>query len=334
MSRVAAIAFTPAPGSDSPNLGQAAKSALTTFHNLIELTFASVRRWNPDLTLVLVTPVSPGPELERHLNELGAQILHTPFAHQPPQGFFPSFNASLFSIDALAGLADAHAEPADRILLLDPDVICTSDLSPVLQAVPPNGFLAYETGYAPDHVCQGLSALTAGPLHLRLDPSLTDLPRHYGGELYGFTAAAWRPIAKRVEDAWEFSLDQWRMGLPKFVTEEHLLNFALRYTTVESAEQYIRRIWTAPTHRVVKPNDLSLPLWHLPAEKHRGLARMLPAARDRESWFWRASHPAWRDTAAAHFGIPRRNPRRLLWDVSGLAVRRAQALVTARGAAG
>ncbi|GAA3593735.1 hypothetical protein GCM10022223_05820 [Kineosporia mesophila] len=333
MSTVAAIAFTPAPASDSPNLRSANDDSLRTFHGLIDLCFSSLRRWNPELTVVLVTTTSPGEEMERRLAELDARVLLTQFNHQPPAGFFHSFNASLFSIDALACLAAAYPAAEDRILLLDPDVICTGSLKPVAEAIPTDGFLAYDTEYDLDYVCQGLSAVTAGELHRQLDLAHTQAPRHYGGELYGFTSSTWDAIAPRVEEAWQFSLDQWTKNLPRFVTEEQLMNFALRYTRVEQASPYIRRIWTAPTHRTVLPGDLTLPLWHLPAEKHRGLARMLPASRDPQSWFWGSEHPAWRDTAAAHFGIPRRDPKRLLWDLTGAAVRRTQALVSTRGAA-
>ncbi len=247
MSTVVAIAFTPSPAADSPNLHSAAKDPLRTFHSLINLCFSSLRRWNPELTLVLVTTMSPGVNLERQLNELDADILLTPFSHEPPPGFFPTFNASLFSIDALACLAKTYAEPTDRIVLLDPDVVCCGSLEHVFNSIPQSGFLTYDTEYDPDYLCQGLSAVTAAELHKQLDPTLNGLPRHYGGELYGFNASSWHTISARVEESWKFSLYQWRNKLPRFVTEEHLMNYALRYTTTVSAEPYIRRIWTAPT---------------------------------------------------------------------------------------
>jgi hypothetical protein len=330
MTDVCAIAFTPAPATDSPNLHSKREDAVVAFHGLIDLCFSSVRRWNPDLDLALITTTPPGPDLEKRLAELGAQILITPFRHQPPPGFFRSFNASLFSIDALACLADTYSGPDDRLALIDPDVVCTRELDGLFRAIPEDGFLAYNTEYPSDHVCQGLSARTAGQLHFQLDPRLTGFPLHYGGELYGYTPMAWSSISAQVEAAWRFSIAQWKENLPQLVTEEHLLNFALRYTQVKSADKYIRRIWTAPTHRTVLPTDSELPLWHLPAEKHRGLARMLPSARNRESWFWRSPQTSWQESAASHFGIPRRNTLRLLHDVTALAMRRTQSIVTSR----
>ncbi len=310
MTDVVAVAFTPAPSSDSPNLKAGTNDkALRTFHNLIELCFASVRRWNPSTELVLVTTSDPGPSLRERFSTLRVTVLTTAFAHRPPTGFYPSFNASLFSIDAMMAMAQHYTE-TDRLVLLDPDVVCTQSLDSLFASIKPGGFLAYDTGFPPEEVSQGLSALAAGQLHRELNPRLSTIPRHYGGELYGFTPQSWDSISGRVEEAWAFSLTQWQSGLPRFVTEEHLLNFALRHTEIRPAEQFIRRIWTAPTHRTVRPEDRNLPIWHLPAEKHRGLARLQQAASEHKSWFWQAPADEWKRRTALIFGIPRRRPAR------------------------
>jgi hypothetical protein len=324
MTNVVAVAFTPAPSSDSPNLKASSNArTLETFHNLIELCFASIRRWNPTTTLELVTTSDPGPRLAERLKALDVAIRLTTFAHRPPPGFYPTFNASLFSIDALSALARQYSAE-DRIVLLDPDVICTRSIDPLFASIQPTGFVAYDTHFPADHVSQGLSAVDARELHQRLDPSLLAVPRHYGGELYGFRPPSWHSIAEKVDDAWSFSLAQWQRGLPRFVTEEHLLNYALRHTQIRSAEEFIRRIWTAPTHRTVRARDLLLPIWHLPAEKHRGLAQLHKQARTADSWFWQAPATVWQQQAARAFGIPRRRPARWTRDTVAGALRMAQ----------
>ena len=324
MRNVAAVAFTPAPTSDSPNLKSSSDgSAVATFHNLIDVCFSSIRRWNPDTTLVLVTTTDPGPVLKSRLANLRAEVLTTEFAHRPPEGFYPSFNASLFSIDAFHALSDRF-DRDDRIVLLDPDVVCTRSLNNMFDEIPLNGFLAYDTNFSAEHVSQGLTAAEAGHLHAQLDPELDSIPRHYGGELYGFRRDSWTAIADKVEDAWSFSLQQWADGRPRFVTEEHLLNYALRHITVRSAEDFIRRIWTAPTFRTVKAPDFELPFWHLPAEKHRGLSALHKQASNSESWFWRASPEVWQRRAGNEFGIPRRSAPRWCRDTASRGARQIQ----------
>jgi hypothetical protein len=325
MTDVAAVAFTPAPSSDSPNMRAVTDDkALRTFHNLLELCFASIRRWNPSIDLVLVTTADPGPRLRARFDALNVSILTTTFAHRPPKSFYPSFNASLFSIDAMTALASRYEAGDDRIVLLDPDVLCTKPLGPLFSSIRSDGFLVYDTEFPADEVSQGLSAVEAGHLHRQLDPSLVDVPRHYGGELYGFTARSWQSIAEKVDDAWSFSLAQWQRGLPRFVTEEHLLNYALRHTEVRSGSAFIRRIWTAPTFRTVRARDIGLPIWHLPSEKHRGLAKLHEQASQEDSWFWHAPADVWRRQAADYFGIPKRRPTRWVRDSAARSARAAQ----------
>jgi hypothetical protein len=321
---VAAVAFTPAPRTDSPNVkAPTDAAALAAFHRLMGVGFAALRRWNPDLRLVLVSTQRPGGELDRLFDRLGVSLLVTPFAHRPPPGFYDRFNASLYTVDALTALT-AAAGPGDRVLLLDPDVVCSAALGGVFADVRDDAVLAYDVGLAPDVPNQGLTALAAAELHRRLDPRLDGVPAHYGGELYGFTRASWAGVAGAVEAAWEFSLEQWRADAPRFVTEEHLLNYALRSTRVVRANDHVRRIWTAPVFRNVRPGDRELPLWHLPAEKARGFPRLYEAVGDPGGWFWTAPQAEWRARAGRIFGIPSRSPARLAHDVAGRTVRTAQ----------
>ena len=327
MTITVAIAFTPAPSTDSPNLrARTSRGALHVFEGLIEVCFASIQRWNPDVRLCLVTTGDPGPEFGARLARLQASVLVTRFDHQPPPGFFPHFNASLFTLDAMSALS-ARADPDDRVVLIDPDVLCAGSLDALVKAIPPEGFLAYNVNDPPSMPVQGLSMHEAGRLHHVMDSRLTGTPIHFGGECYGFSQAAWQRIAPHVHAAWQFSLSRWRLGASRLVTEEHLLDFALRYADVEEANPYIRRIWTAPTYRNVSPSDLALSLWHLPSEKHRGLRRLSRLCRESGSWFWTASDANWRDRAAKSCGLTRRPLGRWLWDHGGLTARRVQAAV-------
>lgn len=330
MTDHAAIAFTPAPASDSPNLRSKNDSrGLETFQRLLRLAYSSLRRWNPDLSLALVTTKDPAPAFGRALSELSVEVVLTDFHHAPPKGFYPAFNASLFSIDAINKMTARHPA-ADRVLLLDPDVICTAPLTTVFGDISQDKVLAYDLAMPADEVSQGLTALDAAELHRKLDSSLGGVPRHYGGELYGLQCAAWTDLAEKVEEAWQLSLEQWRLDEPRMVTEEHLLNFALRYADIVPAGRHIRRIWTAPTYRAVQSTDSDLTLWHLPAEKHRGLAQLHDVAVDRQSWFWTAPPSQWREAAAKMCGVAsRRSPRRWTWDMTGSNIRYVQRALSA-----
>lgn len=324
MSDVLAVAFTPAPADQSPNLRRTTDAAAAgSYYRAITVTLGSARRWNPDLELVLVTDAAlPGP-VAGELRGLAVSVLPVPFEHRPPAGFAPTFAASLYSIDAIAALAQRRS-PGDRILLLDPDVLCVGPLDPVFGAFNGRRILVYPTGFPPVESSQGLSAIDAMPLHLELDPTLTGPPVHYGGELYGFTGTGAGPLLRRAQLAWELALRRFAAGQPHFVTEEHLLNYALRGAELVDATRYIRRIWTAPIYRTVNGDEDALLLWHLPSEKDRAFVAYHRAALDRTSWFWQGERRDFVHRAGSLVGIPRRRPHRWCYDVAGATVRGAQ----------
>jgi hypothetical protein len=325
-----AVAFTPAPSTQSPNIRAVSDlDTVASYHRAIVVTFASVRRWNPHLSLALVTDCEPPGSVADTLSALDVQVLETKFEHRPPDGFWPRFNASLYTIDVMAMLAHTAA-PADRILLLDPDVLCVGELTPVLDAIKDTRILVYPTGFPDDEKSQGLSALDAVPLHRELDPDLQAPPTHYGGELYGFTPAGALPLLQRADDAWQLALANWARGQRYFVTEEHLLNYALRRVPLADATIFIRRIWTAPVYRTVKGDEGALLLWHLPSEKDRGFVDIAAAVTDPLSWFWTDDHGEYVRRAGSFVGIPRRVFSRFTYDVAAGAVRAAQGVLLRR----
>lgn len=330
MTGTVAVAFTPAPAAQNPNLRATTDlGAIKSYFKAIVLTFASVRRWNPDLRLALVTDCEPPTPFAGQLAALGVQLLETSFDHRPPDGFWPTFNASLYTVDAIAILART-AEPTDPVLLIDPDVLCTGELTPVLDAIRGSDVLVYPTGFPDDEPSQGLSALDAAVLHRELDPELQEPPTHYGGELYGFTPAGVFPILQRAETAWQLALARWADGRSGFVTEEHLLNYALRRAPLVDATGFIRRIWTTPTFRNVIGDEGSLLLWHLPAEKDRGFVKLAAAAADPRSWFWIADRAEYVRRAGGLVGIPRRALSRFAYDVAGGTIRAGQRALARR----
>ena len=105
MTWLVAIAFTPAPAVQSPNMRAIDDlGAVASYYRAIVVTFASVRRWNPGLKLTLVTDCEPPARFVDQLAALDVQLLEAKFKHRPPDGFWPTFNASLYTIDVMARL--------------------------------------------------------------------------------------------------------------------------------------------------------------------------------------------------------------------------------------
>ena len=320
---VLGIAFAKAPASQSPNIRRRSHGdAASTYYAAMCLAYASVRRWHDDITLVLVTDGAVPPEFVPAFESLGVEVLQIDFAHRPPEGFFGLFNASLFSVDAVVEMSRRY--PDEDLCLMDPDVLAMRPLDPLFADVR-TSIGALPIPVPPEEEMNGLSALQAADLHRELDPTLAGPPEHFGGEVYTFRAETMGPVVERAEAAYALALDLHARDLPKFTTEEHLFNYALRRATVSRLDDRVRRIWTAPRFRELGHDPEHLVMWHLPAEKDRGFPGLVPVALDRESWFWTASGEEFRSRLGAAFGIPRRDVRRWSYDTAGAAVRRAQA---------
>ncbi|HEX4685251.1 MAG TPA: hypothetical protein VH228_00615 [Nocardioides sp.] len=301
-----AVAFAPMDPRQSPNLE---RPSLEPYYRAMLVTFGSVRRWNPDVVLTLVTTEPPPASHAEALAGLRVLERTTSFAHRPPVGFTDRFAASVYQLDAL----EAMTGPT---LFLDPDVVCRLPLGDLLADVPAGGAGALPLAYAPDYDVNGLSRRQAESIHHDLGEG-AGVPVHYGGECYAVSAEARKVLLDRTELAWSDTLERWHAGRPHFVTEEHVLSYALRGVDVVPLDGHVQRIWTAARHRTVSRSDDRLTLWHLPAEKERGFAAVHPAVLDQRSWFWTAPPAEWHRRIARSFGVRHRTPSRLVRDTAG-----------------
>ncbi|MBI5230788.1 MAG: hypothetical protein HY876_01345 [Coriobacteriales bacterium] len=326
MTDTLAIAYTPAGKADSPNLKVGMrKDPYTQFVSLITVCMASAHRWNSDLRLIVVTTPDAVERISKDLpSSLPVQVLGTQFSHRPPIDFYPAFNASLFTLDAMEVLADTLHQD-DRILMVDPDTVTLRPLDDVFSAIPTHGVLAYDAHFPLTESSQGLTGEAAVALHAQIAPdgSASDY-RHYGGELYGFQPGTWTELAPHVQLAWDFALRRHHCGLaPAMVTEEHILNYALRFLPTKLANPYIRRIWTAPSYYTAISADSELWIWHLPAEKTRGLAKLAQSATRESSWFWTSHAEEWNRRTGRICAVTQRTFSRRAADRGRSTVRKA-----------
>jgi hypothetical protein len=311
MSPTASVAFATVSQDQNPNV--TANDSTTAYFNAMGVTFASLRRWNPDLPLELISDAPAPAPFADVLSELGVQLRLVPFRHRPPEGFHHSFGASLYMLDALN---ETQADTA----FLDPDVLCVRPLAAMWEATSgAMGVLPMD--YTPSHNINGLTRLEAGELHRLLGEPVTAPPAHFGGECYVIPADLLAPLSERAEKAWAFALARHAVGLTRFTTEEHILSYAARGVPTCSVEPFIRRVWTAARWRTVTGHESDLTLWHLPAEKNRGFVSVYAAVLDRKSWFWTTEHAHFVDMAGRAMGLHHRSLGRFAKDSFGRVAR-------------
>lgn len=297
----------------TPSVGtRRADDRLAIYLRCIVAAFASIRRWNPQARLILATDATPPLPFANDLKDVGVEMHLTPFGHLPPENFAPAFRTSMYMLDALRATLDIGGW--EHLVVVDPDIVCIRPLEDLLDAVG-GGVGAYPLqNYAPDHSINGLSRREAGEIHRNLGDSVVDIPTHYGGELIVVSRDCLPNILERSEVAWEDSLQRFRKGIPHFVTEEHVLSYALAEMPVVDLSPHVRRIWTAAIYRDLRGDEMSLALWHLPSEKRRGFRKFYELSIDTQSWWWKSDLATFRMRVGKVVGIPRRAPKRFIYD--------------------
>jgi hypothetical protein len=308
-----AIPFVRINASQNPNVSVASNGdPAEPYFRAMTVAFASLRRWNPDTGLEFISNAEPPMKYQDVFKRLGVKIRIVPFRHRPPEGFSERFTASLYLLDALSELSQTT-------LLMDPDVLCISDLEKMMQEAA-GKFGALRMDFAPTENINGLTRQEAGVLHGQLGKP-ESCPIHYGGEVYLIPIEHLDQLLGRVEQAWSFTLSQYESGRPKFTTEEHILSFALRDLPLLDLENYVQRIWTTHRYRRVSGDEHKLTLWHLPAEKDRGFHKIFPDALDGDSWFWKATRDDFISISGRAMGLHHRPAFRVVLDNVGRAVR-------------
>jgi hypothetical protein len=313
MTMMMAIPFARTQASQNPNLRlHAGSDPAEPYFRAMTVAFGSLRRWHPLADLVLISNAPPPDEHMVALRRLGVRYCDVPFDHRPPPGFTERFEASLYALDALASLT------SETTVMLDPDVLCMTNLTSLLERV--QGQVgALRMNFPETENINGLTRLQAGELHGLLgEPERS--PAHYGGEVYVLPLSRRDALVSRTERAWSLALARHEKGLTKFTTEEHILSYAMRDAPVALLNGDVRRIWTTHRYRTVDGREAALSIWHLPAEKTRGFATLYPSVTDAQSWFWRADPQEFVDRCGRAMGLHGRGPARLARDVAGAVV--------------
>jgi len=312
------MAFVRLPKAQSSQVrGRAGEPVAYTYYRCMAVAFASFRRFNPDVPLVLVTN-EPLPEpFAGQLADIGVETLITPFAHRPPRGFGQGWESSLFLFDAMAALRGRGGTQ----LFSDPDQICVRPLGPLLAAV---GDAVGAQKERIEDLHKGSSDLlgpyreTCAETHQELGEESAEHPL-FGGHFY-LVPEMWADVLlERIERAWRHSLDRHARGRPHLWTDEHFMNYALRGVPWVETSDLVRSVPTAPWRRFLTDREtiLGLTLWHLIHEKDLGFQRLYRDAVDPGSWFWTVQDDEFRERVGAVTSATRRTPQRALLNAAG-----------------
>lgn len=253
------------------------------YRRCLAVHFASARAANPDAELVLylnqpwpIEGTHAAREVGRQLDLAGVERRVITYDFAPPASRI-AWRNQFFVFDVLRDLSRRCDDDA-LILILDSDIVWSADTSAgkLWDLLGEVGVLGLEIPYAPDARKNGISRCDLTVLLEKLDGRARVEPIPYlGGEFVALRGDRAAEIVAVVERWWPdlFGEDESQ----QFPGEEaHLWSAAVAHLGVTGdASPFVKRIWTqALKFRNVTAADLELVLWHVPAEKSYGLARV------------------------------------------------------------
>ena len=244
----------------------------------ILVALASAKRKNPEDEVALITTDMPGEPLAGELSRAGVKVLLHPFdTYVMPEDF--RWKLAFYKLCALTWAASLPEY--ERILLLDSDTLTMEPYGDLWKEAD-EGLMLFPLGHTwshPDRQPIRETYRILFPQEEDLDPTgrtepLND-PIQYGGE---FVCGR----REQMTDFTEICLQLYQRILqagdriPKEIGDECILSIAAgiynRKLRVRDACAYVYRYWTDAFY-LVATNTFQNPvcIWHLPAEKDRGI---------------------------------------------------------------
>lgn len=274
-------------GEESSYLQSGEISSSPKHHNIywrcIGVFFATSLFFNQSKKHVLFTNVRDLPILEDFnlselLKEMGVEVVYVSFEYKTSQDYYWAWRNQFYEFSILEFIEKNYTHQ-DNFLILDADCVITKPVEVLFDlAKNNNGFLSYVIDYDPNKKINGLSRLDMGKVYEELlETKDIQVPYYHAGEFLLCSVSNIKKIVEEFLDLWPKLQDRHQNGLSKFNEEAQTLSFIYFKNGFKGggANPYIRRVWTNPVFfRDVNRNDLTLSIWHLPAEKQIGFKKL------------------------------------------------------------
>jgi hypothetical protein len=241
------------------------KKALSVYYKTICVCFFSLKKFNPEAKLVLVTNVLPEEQYLDFLGKLEIEIRILEYSFLPPESFGPLFRGSFYLLDAIENCKN-------DTLFLDPDIMC-------IRAIPferlSYTLMCFEMPFELNENLNGISRIQAQRIYSGYTGYQSAAVQiHLGGECI-FVGKGMEKFRDEIRCLWEYNASSRRFTAEFLPTEEHLLSVLCPKYEYKFLNFLIARIWTGFKYRLIPSvEELEIiPLLHLPAEKSKAFSQ-------------------------------------------------------------
>lgn len=229
----------------------------------------TARQHNPDADILLIHTQSFDPAYEKNFINAGIELMRVPFStFRVPETF--KWKAAYYKLDALQWLSRHY----EQVLMLDTDTVCVAPAQDIWEEAA-DRVLLYETGHR-------ISFPRRRAIN-EFGELITGAPSrcpHYGGEAIAGSAPALDRFLAHCLEIHEAMKAHWDYFADRDPSGDELIKSLAAGRMPESIgtmNPYVERYWTDPfgfnlvsTNYKFNPVDI----WHLPAEKQRGMLEL------------------------------------------------------------
>jgi hypothetical protein len=245
--------------------------------------FITSRRFNKNEKHILFTnvdslPVIEGKNVADILSDLEVEVVYTDFKYKTPKGYHGAFQNQFYEFSILEYIAKNNQNADDKYLILDSDCVFIKPALRLFNEAEKDGFISFETDSPADYMINGLSRRDMQSVFADLlGREVKEVPSYHLGEFLLCSVANIKKIYQDFLELWPQLLERHELGLPKLNEEAHTLSYLYYKNDLHASKSntFIKRIWTNPLfYRNVSSSDVNLTIWHLPAEKTFGFAKL------------------------------------------------------------
>lgn len=298
-----------------PQVGGGSAKYVHSIYMQIQVPFfTTFRHYNPEAKLLFFSNMDEG-EFPNYLIETlrknEVEIITIPYTCRPPKGWFNAWMNQYYLYDILLKMEERMAAD-DTLLVCDADCICRKPLDNLFCSVRKDGSALYDRYHPEDLVVNGTSKLQMAEVYEGCYGE-KKLFSYYGGEFIALRGDAVKSINREfpILAKYNFSLPE---GSARLHEEAHTLSvLAARLNLCnDTANQYVKRMYTSPIFNNVEEGDENMAVWHVLSEKKTGLYRLYRLIRKQggmgnEQQFWKK--------AGKWCGIPRTSLNKKIFDV-------------------
>lgn len=280
-----------------PQLGRKGDSALvhSVYMQIQVPFFRTFRYYNPSDKLCFFTNLQKEdlPDYLQHLfNNIQVEVITLPYTCKPPKDWYGAWQNQFYLYDILKYM-ESRMQKDDVLLVCDADCLCHAPLKSLFKETGKKGSALYE--FITDRTAC-INGISIPEMEIFYETCYGEKPSHplsyYGGEFVCLRGDIVERINHAYPTLWKINLQQ--TGKPRLNEEAHILSVLAEHLNIRNdiANRYVKRMWTSPQFNNISPDDVQIPVWHLPYEKKRGLYHLfrymekIQGLGDEET-FWR-----------------------------------------------